>query len=203
MKDYLDVLARVACTIKQTWSRLQVARIGDIPYYTSPPMQLVYQSTATLTAGVYLWDDDPGVLATQRNLVDNALYFIRNITLTADVESLDFETSVTTIPEFYMFRQSDGGVRRPIPLLREPILMPSFLKNFDYRLVFETKQGNDQVLGAFRGQLIQSPGLIGKNTITLTAQISVQEIVDKNYINLFKTAYPITGRREEEALKDA
>lgn len=200
--EYLDVLSRVACTIKQAWSRLQIARIEDLPYYSSPPMQLVYQSTATLDAGVYVWDDAPGVLATQRNLVDNALYYFRKITITADVESLDFETSVTTIPEFYTFRQSDGGVQRPIPLFREPILMPVFLEDFDYRLVWETNQGNDQILGAFRGQLVQSPGLVGKNTITLTAQISVQEIVDKNYINLFKAAYPITGRREEEALKD-
>ena len=74
-------------------------------------------------------------------------------------------------------------------LFREPIYMTKFLQNFDYRYAWLTQHATDQLLASFTGKLTQGPTLIGKASVTLTAIISAQEIVDEGYIRLFKESY--------------
>ena len=167
---------------------LNIPRLEDLPYWSSPPIQFVYESTATLALGNYIWNDAPTALTPNRPLIDNALYFFRNISLTADTEEFEFTTNIITIPEFYTFLLSDSQA----VLFREPILMNKFYDQFAYRLTWQSQQGSDQLFAAFRGQLLQGPGLIGKNTITLKGVISAQEIVDENFIELFRAKYPET-----------
>jgi hypothetical protein len=85
-----------------------------------------------------------------------------------------------------MFRQGDARA----VLFREPLQMPVFIDQFDYRLCWISQQENDQLFAAFRGSLVQTANLIGKTSITLKAIITAQEIADKNYVETFKSNYP-------------
>jgi len=176
---------------------LNVPRIEDLPYATSPPVQFVYQSTAPLVLGAYTWADTPAPLLNDRPILENAIYYLRDITLTADIESLDFSSNIATLPDFQLFVQSEGGT----VLFRESIKMPIFLDQFNYRLAWWTYQGQssnqgatfstkDALRGGFFGALTQGSNLVGKNDVTLTAVISAQEIIDDGFIMEFKKQYP-------------
>ena len=43
-------------------------------------------------------------------------------------------------------------------------------------------RSNDVLFADFVGQLVQTPSLLGKTSITLTAVVTAQEIVDDNFI---------------------
>jgi hypothetical protein len=118
------------------------------------------------------------------------VYYFRSITLTADTEELDYTANIVTTPGFNIYRASDASA----PLFREAVLMTNFFQQFDYRCCWLSRRGNDQLLGTFRGVLIQGAGLLGKAAITLKAVISAQEIVDKEFISLFiNYSYPKSG----------
>lgn len=169
---------------------LNVPRMEDLPYISSPPVQFVYQSTVLLNLGQYIWLDNPSPLTVQRPILNNALYYFRSITLTADTEELDFTANIIDTPAFNMFRVSDAST----PLFREGVLMPCFLQQMEYRLNWMSKRGNDALLGTFRGSLIQGPGLLGKAAVTLKAIVTAQEVVDKEFLALFVNhSYPKSG----------
>jgi hypothetical protein len=168
-------------------SRLVIPRIEDLPYWDSPPIQFVYESTAPLIAGSYYWNDPAMPLNPIRPLVDNAVYYFRNITLAADISELDFEANISTAPNFYTFLSADART----VLFREPINMNMFYQQFDYRLVWSRAKGANQLLAAFTGALLQGPSLIGKTSITLKAVISAQEIVNESFNMLLRDkGYP-------------
>lgn len=194
MNEQQSLLSRFIMGIRA----LNVPRIEDLPYYSSPPIQFVYQSTAPLALGAYTWADAPTALTPTRPMLDNALYYLRHITLSADVSELDFTAAITTTPEFFTYQKSDAVTL----LFREPIQMVKFLEAFDFRQTFVVKQGRpdplagagalgERILAAFTGVLVQTAALIGKTSITLTAVISAQEIVDRNFINNYRAAYPV------------
>lgn len=174
---------------------LNVPRAEDLPYWSSPPIQFVYESTAPLVLGTYTWNDAPGLFTPNRPIIDNALYFFRNITLGADIAELDYLANTVNTPEFYAFLESDSRA----VLFREPILMNQYYQQFDYRYWWQRYRTDNILYGAFRGSMIQGPGLIGKNTITLRAIISAQEVVDESYIDLFKSQYPAPPKEAREA----
>lgn len=182
MKRFFDAVGNLIGGIKT----LNIPRLEDLPYATSPPVQYVYESTASLNLGVYVWNDDPSVLSPNRPVLSKAVYFFRNISLTADIEELDFSAALVTTPGFFIFKKADAKA----VLFREPVQMNKFYDQFDYRLTWWSEQDNDQLFGAFRGTLTQTPALIGKTSVTLKAVITAQEIADDNYVQLFKTAYP-------------
>lgn len=166
---------------------LYVPRAEDLPYWGSPPVQYVYESTALLVAGFYTWVDAPSVLTPNRPVRPNVLYFFRNISMTADVEELDFTGAIITPPQFNTHLLSDANA----PLFREPILMNKFFDQFDYRLWWSSQQENDVLRGTWNGILAQTPALIGKASITLKAIITAQEISDEYFVNQFRTnPYP-------------
>lgn len=164
-----------------------IPRADDLPYWDSPPVQFIYQSTATLSLGRYIWSDSASPLTTTRPIQSNGLYFFRNITLTADIAEFDFTLNLVISPQFLMYRVSDALA----PLFREPILMNKFYQQFEYPLWWHAKSEEDQLRAAFiTGQVDQGANLIGKNSVTLKAIISAQEVLDENYIQHFMSTYP-------------
>lgn len=164
---------------------LAVPRIEDLPYWGSPPIQFVYEQTAALVLGQYVFNGVAAPLAIARPLLVNAIYYFRNITLTADIAEDDFTASILSTPQtpqFQLYKASDNGVQ----LFREPIRMTSFFQQFDYRLAWQTQQSNDVLTGSFFGTLNQTAGLIGKTEITLKAVIAAQEIIDDKFTRLFR-----------------
>lgn len=166
---------------------LYIPRAEDLPYWGSPPIQYVYESTAILSAGFYTWDDEPSVLAPDRPVRPNVLYFFRNISMASDIEELDFTSAIVTTPQFNTHLVSDAKA----PLFREPLLMNKYFDQFDYRSWWSSQQEDDQLLGTWRGTLRQIPALVGKSSITLKAIITAQEVSDEYFVNQFRTnPYP-------------
>ena len=162
-----------------------IGRIEDMPYYSSPAIQFVYESTASLSLGSYTWDDGPSSLTPDRPIAENVIYYIRGITLSADIDELDYSASITTTPQFYTYKDSDSRT----VLFREPIIMAKYFDQFPYRFIWQAGKVDDQLFAGFTGVLVQVPSLIGKATITLKAIISAQEIIDDDFINLLKAKF--------------
>jgi len=173
-----------------------VPRVEDLPYFTSPPIEFVYQKTANVSAGSYTWTDAPSAITPNRPLMHNSLYYFRSITLAANIDELDFTSNIQVIagvpqtPQFQMYLKS----RAKAVLFREPILMVKYLQNFDYRLTWVTQRENDTIYASWNGILLQGAALVGKASITLTAIISAQEVVDENFVGLFLKQYPDGAR---------
>lgn len=183
---------------------LNIPRAEDLPYKNSPPVQFVYESEATLSLGRFVWDDAPSELVPNRPIMPNALYYFRNVTLTADISGDDFTAALSQpvlngenqSPKFQMHLVSQALV----PQFREPLVMNQFYQQFDYRLFWKSQQGNegqdgsDEMRASFRGAITQTPALIGLTSVTLKAVVAAQEIVDENFIELFETKYPKSPR---------
>lgn len=171
-------------------NQLHVPRLEDLPYWSSPPIQFVYEQTANLLAGYFQWTATPTALTPDRPILDNALYFFRSISLAADITELDFEAAITTTPQFFTYLTGDSKA----VLFREPIIMNKFYQQFDYRITFSRAKGGNQLLAAFSGILLQTANLVGKTSVTLKAIISAQEIVDDSFIKDFRDkSYPPEG----------
>jgi hypothetical protein len=164
----------------------KVPRIEDLPYSSSLPIEFVYRSTKSLSAGAYTWAEGASALTPDRAIMENNLYYFRSITLSADIEELDFTANISTIPKFQMYLKSNSGVA----LFREPIYMTKYLQNFDYRFVWGTQVASDTLLASFNGIISQGSSLIGKLTLSLTAIVSATEIIDNNFIAAVKAGYP-------------
>jgi hypothetical protein len=172
-------------------SKLGIARIEDLPYISSPPIQFVYEESRSLLAGQYSYPGTPSPLTPVRPIQENTLYFFRSIFLSADVSEDDYLSGISTLsvdftPKFKMYVQSGNDVQ----LFREPIVMNRFYDDFTFRFAWITQNYNDQLLASFDGFILQSPSLIGKTSITLKAVISAQEIVSDTFIKAFKKQYP-------------
>jgi hypothetical protein len=163
-----------------------VPRIEDLPYISSPPIEFVYRSSAVFNAGLYTWSDAPSELTPTRPLMENVLYFFRSITMSADIEELDFTSCIVTVPKFQMYLKSTN---KSI-LFREPIYMVKYFQNFDYRFAWVTQRKDDRLFASWNGIIVQNANLVGKASITLTAIISAQEIVDEKFVHLFQKGYP-------------
>lgn len=167
-----------------------IPRLEDLPYFNSPPIQFVYEETASLNLGNYIWTGGASALTPNRPILDNALYYFREITMSADISVLDFESAKVTTPNFQMFRESDASA----PLFREAVQMPTYLQRQQYRLVWVPGRADDVLFADFVGQLTQTPALLGKASITLTAIVTAQEIVDDNFIKAVRDyKYPNIG----------
>jgi hypothetical protein len=181
-----DVLMRFIGGIKM----LAIPRIEDMPYWSSPPIQFVYEQTANLVLGTYTFataGNAPQPLAISRPIIENTIYYMRNITLSADIGRDDFLGAIVTTPNFQLYKQSENNVQ----LYRESIRMSDYFQQFDFRLAWQTQRSVDQLLGTIVGQLTQTVALIGKSSITIKAIISAQEIVDQKFTRLFRDkSYP-------------
>lgn len=187
--ELLRELAQTAKDERGEIEQLLIGRIEDLPYWTSPPVQYVYSSTAPVIGGAYTWIDPPSALTPPREVLANTAYFIRSVTTAADVSVIDYTQNIITVPQFSMFLEGNALQ----PLFREPISSPNYLVNFDFRQLWFPAREDDVLRAAWRGTINQGSGLVGKATITLTAIVSVQEIVDDQFINLLRSAYPNTG----------
>jgi hypothetical protein len=178
-----DLLTRFIGGIRM----LAVPRIEDLPYWTSPPIQFVFESTATLAFGQYVFTGVAAASPVPRPLRSNVLYYFRNISLVADIDEGDFQSSISTTPVFQVYKQSENGLQ----LFREPIRMSTFFDQFDYRLVWQTQNDGDTLTASFFGTLTQIPALLGKASITLKAIIAAQEILDDRFTRMFRDhSYP-------------
>jgi len=169
----------------------RVARLNDIPYYTTKEMQFTFTQSATLTLGQYPFTTGRAVMTGARNFTGSTLILIRNISFSADISVLDYQASLqlaggaVNIPVFHAFLASGANV----PILRNPILLRDYFTNQPYILSLDPRRRLDQINAFFRGTLQQTAALAGVNQINLTFTIYANEINDNQYIQTFKKGY--------------
>jgi len=186
-------------------------RLGDIPYRTSPPLLFVYTETANLAAGAYDWPNGVKAAFTpSRPINANSLYLFNTMDFACDIDQADYQSAISTPLNFSMYIQSDAGspaLREPIPLVKYYNTLPYVLNILGTELLGEAYQNSsgispaqgftfNRLMGDVSGNLLQTPTLVGKASITATIVFSVQEITDKNFINDFvsRSEAAISGR---------
>lgn len=176
----------------------RIPRIEDLPYWMSPPIQFTFTQSADLTGGTYPFTAARAEVANNKNLNDNTLLFVRDITFQADIPVLDYQEAIklaagtTDIPTFQMFFQSDAQS----PVLADAIQLGSYFENQVYKLLLAPKQEPNTLSAFFRGTLQQTAALAGIGEINLTMNVFVQYIQQDVFVELIKKGYPqIEGGR--------
>lgn len=171
-----------------------IARLGDIPYWTAPPMQFTFTEQAVLTIGEYPWEAERTIMTNNKNLNESTLIYFYDMTFSADIPILDYQKGLqlasgdNEIPEFSMFFESE----RNAPALQDPIVCQDYFTSQTYDLLLEPKQTPNKLNAFFRGKLQQHAGLAGIPAINLTFTFYATQITDDNYIQAFKEGYPVT-----------
>lgn len=172
-----------------------IARIGDIPYTSSPPMQFSLTLSAVLSNGNFEFFDVAGgtplgrsELAGSKNITENSLIVIKDFSFAADIPILDYQQSLVagTIPNFNLFLTSDAGA----PQFKDPIQLPNYMDKQQYILALTPKVSENAFTGFYRGSFPQTAATAGLNTIDFTINFYAVEVVDDNYIAAFKKNYP-------------
>ncbi len=172
-----------------------IARIEDLPYYYSPPLQFTFTQSATITAGVYPFTAARARVGNDKNLTDNTLLYIKAMTFSADIPVLTYQQALqlaagdTDVPRFSMFIKSQANA----PIFVDPIQLGDYFRDQQYKKILITKQDPDNLTAFFRGTLQQTAALAGVVEINLTMNIWVQAITDDNFIDGLKKKYPRIG----------
>ena len=169
-----------------------IARIEDLPYYTSPPAQFFLTERANLALGVYVFGGLRLIMTGNKNITDNTLIYIRSLSFSADIPAVDYQQALqlaaggVDIPTFRAFLQSGSSA----PIFEDPIVLNNYFDEIDYRLLLLPKQIPNRLTGFFTGTLQQTAALAGYAGINFTLQMWAQVITDDNFIAGLKRDYP-------------
>jgi len=169
-----------------------IARIEDLPYAKSPPMQFTFTQSATLTLGQYPFTGAAQVVENNKNITSNTLLYIKSVSFSADIDLLTYQqalklsTGLTDIPVFHAFIQSDSRA----PIFVDPIQLGNYYSNQEYKQIVIPKQDPNELTAFFRGTLQQHAGLAGVTEINLTMDLWVQQVTSNNFIEALRKNYP-------------
>lgn len=170
----------------------RVARMEDLPYYSSPPIQFIHTQQGALALGVYPFVIAKAAMQNTIQLSDNSLIYIRNISFYADVPELDYQMALqlaagtVNIPRLSIYFSGNASV----PLLRNPVFLGNYFREQDYRMLVRPKVTPNTIQAAIQGTLQQHGGLAGIGQVNLTVEIYCQEIVDDNFVSAITKKYP-------------
>lgn len=170
----------------------RVARMEDMPYFNSPPIQFVYSQKAPLTLGTYPFVLTKSALRNTVQLTDNSLIYIRDISFYADIPEQDYQFGLklaagnTDVPRFSLYMAGNAGV----PVFRNPIELGKYFREQSYRKIIMPKFTPNNLLGAIQGTIQQHGGLAGVAEINITVELYCQEIVDDAFIAALLKKYP-------------
>lgn len=170
-----------------------IARIEDLPYYTSPPIQFTLNQAADLTLGTYPFLQlTKTAMGNTNNITDNTLLYVRNISFSCDIPEIDYQQALklaagtVDIPRFNMFFVSNALS----PQMRNPLILQKYMTEQEYRLIMMPKQTPNIIKANVTGVLQQTAALAGVDEINAFIEVFVQEIVDDKFIAALKKDYP-------------
>ena len=169
-----------------------ITRIEDLPYLKSPPMQITFTQSGSLSAGQYVFNSPREEVGNNKNINDQGLYYIKAMTFSADVELLAYQKAIkllsgsTDIPTFSLFMQSDSQA----PAFIDPIQLSDYFNDQEFKKLILPRQFPNLLTAFFRGTLQQHAGLAGINEINLTINMWMQYVTDDNFIKALQKDYP-------------
>lgn len=164
------------------------ARLIDIPYNTSEPVQFVAAITAPLVAGEFVFPNSIVSFNPQVNLLDNTLYIINSVSYSVNIPEADYQEALQSpMPSFQIFTSGTGNT----PLWRSGFYLPRYFYDYNYIKAFLPKQSPNQLKIKIDGSLEQTAALtaLGIGDVTAFIALSVTEIKDDNYVKNFKERY--------------
>jgi hypothetical protein len=175
----------------------RAARYNEIPYHTSPPVQMVYQATATINlAGFYVFSPTPANPVNNVTLRPQSLYMVAEASFSSDVPDLAYVNAIVNLPTFQTYLRSEGQT----PQFRYALPLPMHQPKMEYRKPILLSGGqkpvgagtSDNILqGGFGGMLAATLPLLvlGQQSITLTVVLFTYEITDGMFIKHWKLQY--------------
>jgi hypothetical protein len=183
----------------------------------SSPLACVFRVNAKLINTKYVWTFNNKVEAFPLvDIQKEFLYYIYGVSFSADISLLDYQASLeiedistntprqpdaNTIPTFNLYLKSENSGS----ILRQPFAIPTYYSDVDYRFFKKPKTASgtgsttsgglagltgeqiNSLQGSFNGTLIQTPNLVGKQSINLIATIFIQEITSDKQIQNFRS----------------
>ena len=169
-----------------------IARMEDLPYQYCPVQEYILTQSAPLVAGQYAFTAGRAEMTGSKNLNRGTILYIKSFSFDADISAANFQEAikltgnVVNIPNFNMFFKSEQNT----PTLRDPLRLPKFFDEQEYRKVIFLDKTPNKVNGFFRGTLQQHAGIAGVTAINLTITMFAQEINDQNFALALKKGYP-------------
>lgn len=152
-----------------------------------PPFSQFYQPlvrfTATFNAplaGGYDWNIAGNTSVPFQLIRKNQLYLIERYSFSATIPEGDFLGAVLTVPTLSVRipRETDRQIYpTPIPLV-------NYIDGLE-TLIYAYSNEDQQLQATFRGQLSQTPPLVGIPTITAQVQFNIYEVKNKDWIENF------------------
>lgn len=71
-----------------------IARIEDLPYLNSPPLQFTFSQSAPIIAGKYTFNGGRAQIGNNKNLNDNTLFYIKSLSFSADIVKGAYQESL-------------------------------------------------------------------------------------------------------------
>lgn len=165
--------------------------IDNVPFHTSVPLQIIGRVSAPLVGGKYTFDGRPKEMTPKESFTDNALYVMTKVSIACDISALDYQGAIIKVPEVNFY--STGEARTP--LVRKPIQAPIYYDGYEYTYAFQMKKDPSSLLFSVKGQIEQTPALIGKQELTFSVIVQIYEIVDDDFINNFKLKWGVQNAK--------
>lgn len=175
-----------------------IARIEDLPYKKSPPIQFTFTQNGPLTFGQYVFTSVHTPILPQENVNDNILLYIKSISFSADIPGLDYQQALqlagglVDIPRFFAFLKNDHNAL----IFENPLLLNKYFDDQTFMLILEPKQLPNLFTGFIKGTLQQTAALAGTPSVNITIQMFGQSIADDNFIRALKKDYPFINGGE-------
>jgi hypothetical protein len=161
-------------------------RTIDVPVFHTKPVIFTFQQAITVNmAGNYVWPLTRVPFTPNLALSPRTLYLVRTLTFSANIGEADYQGAIVTMPHFNIYVEQSGF----IPDFRAPVPLPMYFQNLAYEYSVFYRGGSDNLnnteenfYGTFEGTLVQTANLVGKQSVTLTVLLTVQEIEDNDFI---------------------
>lgn len=166
----------------------QNARLIDIPYHTTEPVQFVGSVTAPLIGAKFVFPNIMQAFTPNVALLDTNLYIINSVSFSVNIPESMYQGALSTdLPSFQLFTSGTGNT----PLWRSGFYLPKYFDNYGYIKTFLPRQSPNNLNFLFSGSIDQSAELtdLGINDINAFIVLSVSEINDDTYVSNFKLRF--------------
>jgi len=172
----------------------QNARLIDIPYHTTEPIQFVGEVTAPLIVNKFIFPNELQSFTPPIALLDTNLYIINSVSFSMNIPESVFQGALikkqgieSRLPSVQLYTTGTGNS----PLWRTGFYCPKYFDDFNYIKTFLPRQSPNNLKFIFSGSLDQSAELttLGLDEITAYFVLSVSEINDDTYVSNFKKRF--------------
>jgi len=164
--------------------------IVALPYSQSRPLIIAGRLTAPLFDGAYTWAGDLTPSGPDVSLRASFLYVLTSLSFAADLEAADYSAAIdptyteSPIPSFRILQRGGSSI------LPDAIPAPMFFSDLGICFPFAPKTDANRIQFSALGRILQTPALVGKESVTLSVSAILYEVSDPVWIRKFMSKPP-------------